>query len=47
VLSTKQQGKIMAAADTKELAQCLAFAYFAENPTFGEPKGNKDSDHAI
>ncbi len=37
----------MAAADTKELAQCLAFAYFAENPTFDEPKGNKDSDHAI
>ena len=29
------------ASDTKELAQCLAFAYFAENPNYNEP------NHAI
>jgi len=27
----------MAASDTKELAQCLAFAYFAENPDYNDP----------
>ncbi len=27
----------MSASNTKELAQCLAFAYFAENPNFNSP----------
>lgn len=35
------------AADTKELAQCLAFAYFAENPNYDKAKGKKESEHAL
>ncbi len=37
----------MAVADTKELAQCLAFAYFAENPKYEKAVGKKESEHAL
>jgi len=37
----------MSAVNTKELAQCLAFAYFAEHPKYEKPVGNKDTEHAI
>jgi hypothetical protein len=37
----------MAKADYKELAQCLAFAYFAENPNYTEKVGMEESEHAI
>ena len=33
--------------EVKEMAQCLAFAYFAENPKYDNPTNNKDSEHAI
>jgi hypothetical protein len=33
--------------EVKEMAQCLAFAYFAENPKYDEPINNKDTEHAI
>jgi len=33
--------------EVKEMAQCLAFAYFAENPKYDKPTNNKDSEHAI
>jgi hypothetical protein len=37
----------MAKTDTKELAQCLAFAYFAENPNYDKSSKGKDSEHAL
>ena len=33
--------------EVKEMAQCLAFAYFAENPEYDKTTNNKDSEHAI
>ena len=33
--------------EVKEMAQCLAFAYFAENPKYDKSTNNKDSEHAI
>jgi hypothetical protein len=42
-----KQEVIMAAADTKELAQCLALAYFAEHPTYENGKKDLESPHAV